>query len=65
MKEVTRFKLPSVPVVYKPERMNKKAFEREFDVSPKALFHVMFGDKSPVFQTLYLERRAHRTIYLP
>ncbi|RPA99794.1 hypothetical protein L873DRAFT_1827902 [Choiromyces venosus 120613-1] len=58
VKEVTRFKLPSVPVVYEPEGMDKKAFEREFEVSPKAMFHVMFGDKSAVFQMLYHERRA-------
>ncbi|KAG0640442.1 hypothetical protein HOY80DRAFT_903624 [Tuber brumale] len=58
VREVTRFKLPSVPVVYEPEGMDKKAFEREFEVSPKAMFHVMFGDKSAVFQMLYNERRA-------
>lgn len=38
--------------------MNKKALERSFEVSPKALFHVMFGDRSTVFQALYFERRA-------
>lgn len=38
--------------------MDKKALERGFDVSPKALFHVMFGNRSTVFQTLYFERRA-------
>ncbi|PWW73380.1 hypothetical protein C7212DRAFT_300956 [Tuber magnatum] len=58
VREVTRFKLPSVPVIYEPEGMDKKAFEREFEVSPKAMFHVMFGDKSAVFQMLYHERRA-------
>lgn len=61
MKEVTRFKLPAVPVSYEPEGMNKKALERGFDVSPKALFHVMFGDRSTVFQALYFERRARGT----
>lgn len=63
MKEVTRFKLPAVPVFYEPEGMNKKAFERGFDVSPKALFHVMFGDRSTVFQALYFERRATGTFF--
>lgn len=57
MKEVTRFKLPALPVVYEPGGM-KKALEKTFDVSPKALFCVLFGDRSPVFQTLYRERRA-------
>lgn len=55
---VTRFKFPSAPVVYEPDGMDKKAFEREFEVSPKAMFHVMFGDKSAVFHTLYYERTA-------
>lgn len=56
----TRFKFPSAPVVYEPEGMDKKSFEREFEVSPKAMFHLMFGDKSAVFQTLYHERTARR-----
>lgn len=58
----TRFKFPSAPVVYEPEGMDKKSFEREFEVSPKAMFHLMFGDKSAVFQTLYHERTARRTV---
>ena len=40
--------------------MQRKAVERQFEISPKALFHVMFGDKSAVFQLLYHERRAQR-----
>lgn len=63
MKEITRFKLPAMPVSYEPEGMSKKAFERGFDVSPKALFHVMFGDRSTVFQALYFERRATGTFF--
>lgn len=59
-KEVTKFQLPSKPVVYEPENMQRKVVERQFDISPKALFHVMFGDKSAVFQLLYHERRAQR-----
>lgn len=59
-KEVTKFQLPSHPVVYEPEGMQRKAVERQFEISPKALFHVMFGDKSAVFQLLYHERRAQR-----
>lgn len=58
--EVTRFKLPPQPVVYAPENMTKLPVEKEFDISAKALFHVMFGDKSTVFQMLYHERRAQR-----
>lgn len=59
-KEVTKFQLPSHPVVYEPLGMQRKAAERQFEISPKALFHVMFGDKSAVFQLLYHERRAQR-----
>lgn len=59
-KEVTKFHLPSQPVIYEPQGMQRKAAERHFDISPKALFHVLFGDKSAVFQLLYHERRAQR-----
>lgn len=59
-KEVTKFQLPSTPVVYEPEGKQRKVVERQFGISPKALFHVMFGDKSAVFQLLYHERRAQR-----
>ena len=54
------FKLPKQPVIYVPSGMTKLAVEKEFDISPKALFHVMFGDKSAVWQLLYHERRAQR-----
>ena len=40
--------------------MQRKVIERQFQISPKALFHVMFGDKSAVFQLLYHERRAKK-----
>jgi hypothetical protein len=59
-KEVTKFQLPSHPIVYEPQDMQHKAVERQFEISPKALFHVLFGDKSAVFQLLYHERRAQR-----
>jgi hypothetical protein len=59
-KEVTKFQLPSQPVIYEPQNMQRKAVERQFEISAKALFHVMFGDKSAVFQLLYHERRAQR-----
>ena len=58
-KEVARFKLPSKPVVYVPRGVSTVAVEKMFDISPKALFHVMFGDRSAVWQLLYHERRAH------
>ena len=59
MKEGAKFQLPSKPVMYEPTDMQRKVVERQFQISPKALFHVMFGDKSAVFQMLYHERRAH------
>ncbi|KAI9816483.1 MAG: SNF1-interacting protein [Pycnora praestabilis] len=59
-KEVTKFKLPSKPVKYSPQGMEGLAVEKEFEISPKALFHVMFGDKSAVFQLLYHQRRAQQ-----
>jgi len=59
-KESTRFKLPGQPVVYVPRGMTNLAVEKQYDISPKALFHVMFGDRSAVWQLLYHERRAQR-----
>lgn len=56
----TKFQLPSQPIVYVPEGMERNPVERVFEISPKSLFHVMFGDKSAVFQLLYHERRAQR-----
>ncbi|KAJ9658978.1 SNF1-interacting protein [Neophaeococcomyces mojaviensis] len=54
----TTFKLPAQPVIYAPPGYNRLAVEREYDVSPKALFHVMFGDRSALWQLLQHERRA-------
>lgn len=57
-KEAPKFKLPAQPVIYTPAGNLHKAVERDFDVSPKALFHVLFGDKSAVWQLLQHEHRA-------
>lgn len=54
------FKLPKQPIVYAPSGMDKLVVEKIFNISPKALFHVMFGDKSVVWQLLYHEREAQR-----
>ncbi|KAI9664148.1 MAG: SNF1-interacting protein [Trizodia sp. TS-e1964] len=59
-REITRFKLPAEPIIYEPKGMFRMSVERQFEISPKALFHVMFGDKSVVFQLLYHKRRAQR-----
>ena len=54
------FKLPKQPVVFVPSGMDELAAEKEYDISPKTLFHVMFGDRSAVWQLLYHERQAQR-----
>lgn len=55
-----KFKLPAQPVDYEPSGMDRLAVNKVFDISPKALFHVMFGDRSAVWQLLYHEGRAQR-----
>lgn len=59
-RDALRFKLPSRPVDYIPMGMATPVVERDFSVSPKALFHLLFGDRSAVWQLLYHERQAHR-----
>ncbi|KAI1098978.1 hypothetical protein F4804DRAFT_323212 [Jackrogersella minutella] len=53
-----KLQLPTHPVIYEPENMQRKVAERNFEISAKACFHVLFGDKSFVFPKLYFERRA-------
>ncbi|KAL7626274.1 SNF1-interacting protein [Parahypoxylon ruwenzoriense] len=57
-KPLPKFQLPAHPVIYEPEGMQRKVTERNFEISAKACFHVLFGDKSFVFPKLYFERRA-------
>lgn len=57
-KQITKFKLPSHPVEYTPTGNLHLAVEKFYNVSPKALFHVLFGDRSAVWQLLQHERRA-------
>lgn len=64
-KNATKFKLPSHPVVFAPTGMTQVAVEKEYDISAKALFHILFGDKSAVFQLLYRERWASRVVQGP
>ena len=59
-KDVTKIKLPRQPVIFAPSGMDQAAVVRDFDISPKALFHILFGDKSAVWQLLYHERQAQR-----
>ena len=55
-REVTKFKLPAQAVMYKPQGMGNATVVKDFNISAKALFHVMFGDRSAVFQILYRHR---------
>ncbi|EMD00482.1 hypothetical protein BAUCODRAFT_28837 [Baudoinia panamericana UAMH 10762] len=63
-REIQKFKLPGQPVMYAPQGM-QASIARDFNVSAKALFHVMFGDKSAVFQLLYCNRWADRITQTP
>lgn len=63
-KEIQKFKLPNQAVIYAPQGM-QASISREFAVSAKALFHVMFGDKSAVFQLLYCNRWGDTIVQTP
>ncbi|KAI9819364.1 MAG: SNF1-interacting protein [Phylliscum demangeonii] len=65
IKETKKFKLPAQPVVYVPDDVDDDFLEKHFDISAKAVFHLIFGDKSTIFQTLYHERRAQRVVQHP
>ncbi|KAI5272714.1 hypothetical protein E4T47_04020 [Aureobasidium subglaciale] len=64
-REVTKFKLPSQPVLYKPKDMGDAVIAQDFGISAKALFHVMFGDRSAVFQMLYKNRPIDNILQTP
>lgn len=59
-KHRSKFRLPTHPVLYEPSDMQRKDAERHFEISAKACFHVLFGDKSFVFPKLYFDRRAQQ-----
>jgi hypothetical protein len=59
-KQFPKFQLPTRPVMYEPEDTPNKVAERTFEISAKACFHVLFGDKSFIFPKLYFERRAQQ-----
>ncbi|KAF2502789.1 hypothetical protein BU16DRAFT_475189 [Lophium mytilinum] len=64
-KNATKFKLPSQPVLYAPAGMTQVAVEKELPISSKSLFHILFGDKSTIFQMLYRDRWAERIVQSP
>ncbi|KAK9241465.1 hypothetical protein V1525DRAFT_352136 [Lipomyces kononenkoae] len=50
----TKLKLPDQPVEYDlSTTMDRQVFSQEYDLSAKALFHLLFGDRSVIFQSLY------------
>ncbi|CAK7270739.1 SNF1-interacting protein [Sporothrix epigloea] len=53
-----KLQLPAHAIVYEPDDMQKKVAERHFEISAKACFHVLFGDKSFIFLKLYFDRQA-------
>jgi hypothetical protein len=57
-RDFQKFKLPNQPVQYVPQGNLHLGAEKVFDISPKALFHVLFGDKSVLWQLLLHERMA-------
>ncbi|KAI0887400.1 uncharacterized protein GGS22DRAFT_178533 [Annulohypoxylon maeteangense] len=64
-KPLPKFQLPTNPVIYEPEGMQRKGAERNFEISAKACFHVLFGDKSFIFPKLYFESRAQHITQSP
>ncbi|KAL4810730.1 hypothetical protein BDV18DRAFT_1222 [Aspergillus unguis] len=56
--DAPKFRLPAQPVQYVPQGNLHLAAEKVFDLSTKAVFHILFGDKSAVWQLLLHQRRA-------
>lgn len=57
-RDVAKFKFPTQPVNYVPQGNLVLAAEKTMDISAKALFHILFGDNSGVWQLLLHERQA-------
>ncbi|KAL3495417.1 hypothetical protein BJX62DRAFT_184795 [Aspergillus germanicus] len=56
--DTPKFRLPTQAVQYVPQGDLHLAAEKVFDLSPKAVFHILFGDKSAVWQLLLYQRKA-------
>ncbi|TKA76232.1 hypothetical protein B0A55_06390 [Friedmanniomyces simplex] len=63
-RDVQKFRLPAQAVVYAPQGV-QASIARDFNVSAKALFHVIFGDRSAVFQLSYCNRWAAKIAQSP
>jgi VAD1 Analog of StAR-related lipid transfer domain/BAR domain of APPL family/PH domain len=64
-RNATKFRLPASPVIYVPQGFTNPTVEKQFDITAKALFHVLAGDRSAVFQILYTESCAERLVQTP
>ena len=62
-RDVAKFRLPTQPVNYVPQGNLVLATEKTFDISAKALFHILFGDSSGVWQLLLHEKRAQGKLH--
>lgn len=56
--EIAKIIFPSHPIDYEPFDKQLKIVERQFNIGSKALFHVIFGDNSHIFQKFYYYRGA-------
>lgn len=63
-RDIAKFRLPTQPVEYVPQGDLALVTEKVLDISPKALFHILFGDKSAVWQLLLHERHARGRLIL-
>ncbi|POS88136.1 hypothetical protein EPUL_000282 [Erysiphe pulchra] len=63
--EAEKLQLPSHQVNYEPLDIKLKVAERQFNISSKALFHVIFGDNSDIFQKFYYQRGAKDIVQGP
>lgn len=52
--DAVRLKLPSEPVISEPDdQMSEKIYDAEYMITAKGLFHLLFGNRSPVWLQAY------------
>ncbi|KAK9467911.1 hypothetical protein V1512DRAFT_260342 [Lipomyces arxii] len=54
----SKIKLPEAPIQFDLSSSMKLLYSQEFELSARGLFHLLFGDKSPIFQNLYYGSQA-------
>lgn len=60
MKRIKRV-VPTQYVVYVPNGIDRLFVERIFDLGPRALFHLIFGNRGTVRKLLHHEYHAQQT----